>query len=74
MKKNKEQRLKDANEFIAVIASCGRKFFEHGGFIATLELSPTGRVSFSDIDCIEVGYLGKTKKERGVICSSFNAG
>lgn len=45
---NKEERLKRANEFITVIASCGRKFFEHEGFIATLELSSTGRVFFID--------------------------
>ena len=45
---NKQDRLKAANEFIQVIASCGRKFFEHKGFISTLELSPTGRVFFID--------------------------
>ncbi len=44
----KEERLKAANEFIAVIASCGRKFFQHKGFISTLELSETGRVFFID--------------------------
>lgn len=44
----KEDRLSKANEFIAVIASCGRKFFEHEGFVSTLELSPTGRVFFID--------------------------
>lgn len=44
----KEDRLKNANEFIAVIASCGRKFFEYKGFVSTLELSPTGRVFFID--------------------------
>lgn len=31
-------------------------------------------VSFSDIDSISVEYLGVTKKERGVVCASFNAG
>jgi len=31
-------------------------------------------VSFSDIDSISVEYLGITKKERGVVCASFNAG
>lgn len=44
----KNDRLKNANEFIAVIASCGRKFFEHQGFVSTLELSSTGRVFFID--------------------------
>ena len=28
----------------------------------------------SDIDNINVEYLGKTSKERGVVCASFNAG
>jgi len=46
---NKEERLKLANEFIVVIASCGRKFFEHNGIISTLELSKGGRVYL--IDC-----------------------
>ena len=31
-------------------------------------------VRFKDIDRIDVEYLGKTKRERGVILSSFNAG
>jgi hypothetical protein len=44
----KQKRLENANKFIAVIASCGRKFFEHKGFISTLELSATGRVFFID--------------------------
>jgi len=29
---------------------------------------------YSDIDHVAVEYLGETKKERGVICASFNAG
>ena len=45
---DKQQRLESANKFIATIAGCGRKFFEHDGFVATLELSPTGRVFFID--------------------------
>ena len=45
---SKINRLKNANEFIAVIANCGRRFFEHEGFVSTLELSPTGRVFFID--------------------------
>jgi len=44
----KEERLKLANEFILVIASCGRNFFEHNGVISTLELSTGGRVYFTD--------------------------
>lgn len=31
-------------------------------------------VRFSDIECVNVDYLGTTKKDRGVICASFNAG
>ena len=31
-------------------------------------------VSFKNILHISVEYLGETKKERGVICASFNAG
>jgi len=46
---SKEERLKSANEFILVIASCGRKLFEHNGIVSTLELSKGGRVYF--IDC-----------------------
>jgi hypothetical protein len=44
----KQDRLMAANEFIKVIAVCGRKFFEHKGFISTLEISKTGRVFFID--------------------------
>jgi len=44
----KDDRLRNANEFIRVIANCGRRFFEHKGFVSTLELSPTGRVFFID--------------------------
>ena len=44
----KEERLKSANEFIAVIASCGRRFLQHEGVASTLELSLTGRVFFID--------------------------
>ena len=31
-------------------------------------------VAFESIAHISVEYLGETKKERGVICASFNAG
>lgn len=44
----KLQRLQAANEFIRVIASCGREFFKHEQEIARLELSPTSRVFFHD--------------------------
>jgi len=45
---NKQDRLKAANDFIKVIAGCGRKFFRHEDFVSTLELSPVGRVFFID--------------------------
>lgn len=31
-------------------------------------------VQFKDIDKIKVEYLGETKRERGVVLASFNAG
>jgi hypothetical protein len=31
-------------------------------------------VSFKDIDCIDVVYLGETDKEKGLVLASFNAG
>ena len=31
-------------------------------------------VSFKDIDCIDVEYLGETDKEKGLVLASFNAG
>ena len=31
-------------------------------------------VQYSDIDCIDVTYLGQSMKEAGVILASFNAG
>ncbi len=45
---NKQERLIAANEFIEVISGCGRKFFQHKGFVSTLELSDHGRVFFID--------------------------
>ena len=33
-----------------------------------------GWVKKSEIDQLEVEFLGETNKERGVICASFNAG
>jgi hypothetical protein len=45
---NEQHRLKQANEFIRVIATCGRYFLNHKGFISSLELSATKRVFFID--------------------------
>jgi len=30
-------------------------------------------IRFSKVDCLVVEYLGKTKRKRGVVLSSFNA-
>jgi len=64
----KQDRLKSANEFIKVIASCGRRFFKHKSFVSYLELSDHGRVFFIDyytkkriythIDCRWDGFTG----------------
>ena len=45
---DEQERLIAANEFIGIIASCGRKFFEHKGFVSSFELSETKRVFFID--------------------------
>lgn len=47
-KKEELERLEKANDLIKVIASCGREFFKHDGFVSYLELSETGRVFFID--------------------------
>lgn len=31
-------------------------------------------VKYSDIECVEVKYLGRTTEEKGLILASFNAG
>jgi len=43
-----EKRLENVNEFIQIIASCGRKFFSHNGFISTMEMDERGRIWFLD--------------------------
>ena len=45
---NKQERLTAVNKLIKVIAGCGRKFLQHDGFIASMELSEHGRVFFVD--------------------------
>ncbi len=42
------ERVEHANALIKVIASHGRKFFEHQGEIATMELDKNGKVWFVD--------------------------
>ena len=44
----KQDRLAAANKFLETIAGCGRKFFRHGYFVSTLELSSSGKVFFID--------------------------
>jgi hypothetical protein len=46
--KAEQKRLDAANEFIKVIASCGRNFFTHESFVSYMELSEHGRVFFID--------------------------
>jgi hypothetical protein len=41
-------RLNAANEFIKVIAGCGRRFFHYKGVVSYLELSKQKRVFFTD--------------------------
>ncbi len=41
---NKQERLELANQVIAEIAKRGRKFFEHEGRIARLEIDKRGRI------------------------------
>lgn len=48
MNNEKIERLNKANQFIQVIAGCGRKFLQHNGSVAYLELSQTGKVFFID--------------------------
>ena len=43
-----EKRLKQANEFLKIIASCGRRFFHYKGFVSSFELSSCGDVYFTD--------------------------
>lgn len=44
----KEERLKAVNEFVKVIANCGREFFKHKDFVAYFEVAPNGKVFFID--------------------------
>lgn len=45
---SKQDRLIVANQFIETISSCGRNFFEHKGFVSTLELDSKNKVWFID--------------------------
>jgi hypothetical protein len=44
----KADRLKQANDLIQIIASCGRHFFSHDGRISKFELDARGRIWFVD--------------------------
>jgi len=59
MKKLEQERLDAANEFISVIASCGRNFFSENSdmrgdrrvsnpFVSTMEVDGRGKVWFTD--------------------------
>lgn len=43
-----KQRLDNVNEFIQIIAACGRKFFSHKGNVSTMEMDERGLVWFID--------------------------
>jgi hypothetical protein len=45
---DQQLRLDNVNEFIQIIASCGRKFFSHKGTVSTMELDERGRIWFID--------------------------
>ncbi len=45
---NKQDRLQNTNEFIAVIAGCGHKFFNHKRRVGRFEMSTHGRIFFID--------------------------
>lgn len=48
METTKKERLKNANELIKVLSTCGRKFFQHKGFTSYMEVSAQGHVYFHD--------------------------
>lgn len=45
---DQQLRLENVNEFIQIIAGCGRKFFSHGGAVSTMETDERSRVWFID--------------------------
>ncbi|WP_272962304.1 hypothetical protein [Alcanivorax jadensis] len=45
---DQQERLNSVNEFIQIIAICGRKFFRHKGNVSAMELDEQGRVWFID--------------------------
>jgi hypothetical protein len=62
MNQVERERRDAANELIACIASCGRKFFAHEGWVAQMEVDPRGRVWFRDHysrKCIYTHYDGR---------------
>lgn len=61
-KSEKAERVKRANEFISVIASCGRKFFSHNGRVSRIEIDQNGRMWFVDAyreSKIYIAYNGR---------------
>ena len=48
MPENREQRLRNANALLVVIAYHGRHFFLHAGKVSYLEIAENGRVWFHD--------------------------
>lgn len=62
---SKSERLAIANEFLVVIAGCGREFFKHEDFIANFELSNHGRVFFIDYYSRKRIYTHKDGRWKG---------
>lgn len=48
IREQREHRTEEMNELLRVIASCGRKFFQHEGRIASFQLDKRSRVWFRD--------------------------
>lgn len=45
---DKQKRAEIVNEFLCVIASCGRRFFAHGDRVSRMEVDSRGRVWWID--------------------------
>jgi hypothetical protein len=53
----REARIKKANEFIEVVASCGRKFFRYENRVAYFFTDPRGRLWFRDAYTYKAIYV-----------------
>jgi hypothetical protein len=48
MSTTKQERVAQVDQFLEVVASCGRKFFAHNGRVSRFEVDMRGRVWFVD--------------------------